>query len=126
MDFLDNAISKAKEAMDIAYKKTNEVVNTQKQKFDVASIESKRSKDFEKLGKLYFEMIKDTEIEDERIKKLVDDISYKNEKIDELKKEINNVKNKKICPSCSASIDKASVFCSNCGAKLEMVCEENE
>lgn len=126
MDFFDNAISKAKEAMDIAYKKTNEVVNTQKQKFDVASIESKRSKDFEKLGKLYFEMIKDTEIEDEQIKKLVDDIAYKNEKIDELKKEINNTKNKKLCPVCSASIDKASVYCSNCGARLEMVSEENE
>ncbi len=126
MDFLDNAISKAKEAMDIAYKKTNEVVNTQKQRFDAASIESKRAKDFEKLGKLYFEMIKNTEIEDEAIKKLVDDISYKNGKIDELKKEINNAKNKKICPACSSSIDKASVFCSNCGAKLEMVSEEDE
>ena len=37
MDFLDNAVVKAKEAFDIAYKKTNEVVNTSKQKFDIAT-----------------------------------------------------------------------------------------
>ena len=58
MEFLDSALVKAKEVFDVACKKTNEVVSSGKQKFDVASIESKRSKDFEKLGKLYFNMIR--------------------------------------------------------------------
>lgn len=120
MDFFDNAVNKAKEALDIACKKTGEVVTTSKQKFDVATIESKRSKDFEALGKIYFEMIKDEEIEDFEIKDLVLEIKDKNEKIDALKEEINNAKNKRTCPVCKATIDKLSVYCNICGAKLEI------
>lgn len=118
MDFLDNAIDKARELFDVASKKTNEVVTTQKQKFDVSSIENKRSKDFQKLGEIYYELIKDTEIENEDVKGIVEEITLKNQKIDELNEEINNAKNKRICPTCSTSIDKNSVFCSFCGAKL--------
>ena len=83
MDFLDNAVSKAKEAIDVACKKTNEVVSTQKQKFDVVAIENKRAKDFEALGKLYFDMIKDTEVDNETVNKIVAEIKEKNSRIDE-------------------------------------------
>ena len=40
MEFFDNAVNKAKEAIDIACKKTNEVVSTQKQKFDVKTYDA--------------------------------------------------------------------------------------
>ena len=63
MDFFDNALDKAKEAIDIVSKKTGEVVTAQKQKFDIASLENKKAKDFEKLGEIYFSLIKDAEIE---------------------------------------------------------------
>ena len=119
MDFLDNAIDKAKEAIDIACKKTNEVVNTGKQKFDVASLQNKRSKDFEVLGEIYYNLIKNTEIEDENTKILVDAITEKNQKIAELKEEINTAKYKRTCPVCSAAISEKAVFCSACGTKLE-------
>ncbi len=118
MDFFDNAVNKAKEVFDVAYKKTNEVVQTQKQKFDVSTIENKRNKDFMQLGELYYNQIKDTEIENEKIKDLVEAITEKNMKIDELKQEINAAKNKRICPNCSANIDDNSIYCSVCGAKL--------
>ena len=101
MDFLDNAIDKAKEAIDIAYKKTNQVVNTGKQKFDIASLQNKCSKDFEALGKIYYELIKNTEIA-------------------ELKEEVNAAKCKRTCPVCAAAINENSVYCSACGAKLEL------
>ncbi len=118
MDFFENAVSKAKDAFDVAYKKTNEVVYVQKQKFDIASIEGKREKEYATLGKLYFEQIKDTEIENPEIKQLVDEIKNKNEKIKVIKDEINSAKNKRICPQCSAAIDNDAAFCSVCGAKV--------
>ena len=73
MDFIDDAVTKAKEAFVVACKKTTEVVAA---------------------------------------------IDEKNAKIDELRREINNIKNKRVCPKCGASIDKCSVYCNFCGEKL--------
>ena len=71
MDFFDDVVNKAKEAIDVASKKTGEVVNTQKQKFDIASLENKRAKDFAVLGEIYYNKIKDGEAQDENISELV-------------------------------------------------------
>lgn len=124
MDFIDDAVTKAKEAFDVAYKKTNEVVTTQKQKFDIASLEAKRTKDFEALGRFYYSELQGTEIENEEAARLVAAIDEKNAKIDELRKEINNIKNKRLCPKCGASIDKCSVYCNFCGEKLVFESED--
>lgn len=120
MDFLDNALEKAKEAFDIVSKKTGEVVTTQKQKFDIASLENKRAKDFEKLGEIYFSLIKDSEIEDYETKNLVESIIKKENEIFQIKDELNAARYQRICPSCNANISKTAVYCSVCGAKLEI------
>ncbi len=120
MDFFDNAIDKAKEAIDILSKKTGEVVNTGKNKFDIASLENKRAKDFEVLGEIYYNLIKDTEIEDFQIKNLVESIDEKNSKITELKENINNTKNKRVCSACGACNSDTAVYCSACGTKFEI------
>ena len=77
MDFFDDAVNKAKEALDVACKKTNEVVTTQKQRFDIASLEAKRTRDFEALGRYYYAEIKDAEITDEKAAELVTAINAK-------------------------------------------------
>lgn len=119
MDFFDKAVDTAREAFDIACKKTGEIAKTQKQKFDVASIEHKRSKDFEKLGKFYYEMIKESEIEDVDARLLVESINQKTQKINELKGQINASKNSVVCPECSALNNENAAFCNACGAKLD-------
>lgn len=126
MDFLDDMLSKAKDAIDVASKKTGEVVNTQKQKFDIASLESKRSKDFAVLGEIYYNKIKDGECDDENISELVLAIKEKSDKIDKLKAEINSAKNKRICPKCGAAIDQISNYCNACGEKLFYDSEEDK
>ena len=124
MSFLDDAINKTKEVFDVACKKTDEVVTTQNQKFSVASLESKREKDFADLGRIYFELVKDsTDLTDEA-RNLVDAISEKNEEIARLNKDIQNTKNKRICPNCNANIDANSVYCNNCGTKVTIESEQ--
>lgn len=124
MDFLDNAVERAKDFFEVACKKTNDVVTTQKQKFDIASEKAKRAKDFEKLGEIYFELIKDDENVDNQTKELVKAIVEKNEKINSLNEEINSAKNKRICPNCAALIEEDAVFCSKCGEKIIIDSEE--
>ena len=124
MSFIDDAINKTKEVFDVACKKTDEVVTTQKQKFSIASLESKREKDFADLGRIYFELAKNnTDLTDEA-RNLVDAISEKNEEIARLNQDIQNTKNKRICPNCNANIDVNSVYCNNCGVKLTIESEQ--
>lgn len=121
MDFLDNAVSKAKEVFEIARKKTEEAVNTGKQKIDVATIENKLSKDYEALGKIYYESIKavDAQALTEEVIEIKASIEEKIEKIESIKEELNRAKNKRKCPNCGASIDVNSLYCSVCGAALQ-------
>lgn len=120
MDFFDNALNKAKETFDIVSKKTGEVVTASKQRLDIASLENKCSKDYEKLGEIYFALIKDTQIDDLQTKALVDSILEKEGQISHLKEEIIAAKDQRICPNCQANISKDASFCSSCGAKLEI------
>ena len=92
MEFFDDAVVKAKEVINVACKKTNEVVTVQKQKFDVLSLENKRAKDFQLLGEIYYNKIKGEKPEDGSIADIVASINEKNEKIDELRTLINNSK----------------------------------
>ena len=126
MDFFDDMVNKAKEAIDVASKKTGEVVNTQKQKFDIASLESKRAKDYAVLGEIYYNKIKDGTVEDENVSELVLAIKEKSEKIEKLKAEVNSAKNKRICPKCGAAIEQTSNYCNACGAKLFFDSEEDK
>ena len=126
MDFFDDMVNKAKEAIDVASKKTGEVVNTQKQKFDIASLESKRAKDYAVLGEIYYNKIKDGAVEDENVSELVLAIKEKSEKIEKLKAEVNSAKNKRICPKSGAAIEQTSNYCNACGAKLFFDSEEDK
>ena len=126
MDFFDDMVNKAKEAIDVASKKTGEVVKTQKQKFDIDSLESKRAKDFAVLGEIYYNKIKDGAVEDENVSELVLAIKEKSEKIEKLKAEVNSAKNKRICPKCGAAIEQTSNYCNACGAKLFFDSEEDK
>ncbi len=119
MNSLDNALNKAKDVFDVACKKTGEVVTVQKQKFDISSLKNQCDKDFVSLGKIYFDLIKNNnEFDDETTRELVNSILEKQEKIDELNKEILDSKNKRVCPNCSSPIDVSAVYCSSCGEKV--------
>ncbi len=126
MEFFDDAVNKAKEAIDVACKKTNEVVTVQKQKFDISALESKIAKDFQVLGEIYYNKLKNGGAEDEGAAELVASIDAKNEKIRKLKDEINNIRNKRVCPKCGAAIDKCSNYCNACGAKLVFDSDEDK
>lgn len=97
MGFLDDAITKTKEVFDVACKKTDEIVTVEKQRFNIASLKTKREKDYIELGKIYFNMIKDDyEDANEEVRNLVCEIIQKNEEIERLTEEIQNIKSQGI------------------------------
>ncbi len=118
MDFLENAVSKTREVLEVAKQRTDEAVSIQKMKFKISSLESNRNKDLQRLGFAYYKQLKNTEIQDGEIKDLFDSVAEKNLEIKSLKKDIANLKNKFTCPNCSAHIDEDSIYCNICGTVL--------
>ncbi len=90
MDFFENAVSKAKDVFDVACKKTGEAVNLGKQKLDIAALENKIAKDYERLGRIYFEQIKETDDLNEAVAKIKNAILEKQANIEKIKEEMGN------------------------------------
>ena len=115
-EFLDTAMDKAKEVFDVACKKTEKAVTVSKQRFDIASMESKREKTYAKLGKVCFKEMKDTD--NGEMAQLIGEIEKLNSNIDTARTKLAEIKNKRICPNCGQAIENISVFCNFCGEKL--------
>ncbi len=124
MDFFEDLFGKAKDAFDVAMKATEEAVDTGKQRFNIATLESKIAKDYKTLGELFYNQQKGEEINSESISAIISDIDEKKVKIAEIKEEIKRAKANRICANCGAAIDENTVFCSFCGAKLEFTTED--
>jgi hypothetical protein len=96
MDFLDEAVLKAKELIDVACQKTGEVVNTSKQKIEILTLQKKLEKNYQALGEIYYEMIKDSPNEETAeivadVKSLMEKLAeFKNQAGDETEKGENN------------------------------------
>lgn len=119
MDFFDNALNKTREAFEITKKKTAEIYNVQKLKYNILTLENNRNKDLQRLGFIYYKQLKNAEIEDETVANLVDSVASKNAEIKAIKEEINSLKNNGSCENCGAEIDENSIFCSICGEKIK-------
>ena len=124
MDIFDEIFDKAKVALDVAVKATEEVVDKSKQKFDIATLENKIAKDYKSLGEAFYSFKKSGEIDDELIEELITSIDEKKAKIEELKAEAQKSRADRLCANCGAPISENTVFCPICGQKLEFSTEE--
>lgn len=91
MDFLDQTIEKVKEVSEVVAKKTGEVMSVQKLKFNKASLEAKVEKDYVVLGKIFYNIIENgTEAEADAMD-IYNSINSKNQEIENIKKEIEDI-----------------------------------
>ncbi len=115
MEFFEDAINKARDAFDTACKKTNDVVNLQKQKFDLASMESKLSKDFEKFGRVCYDFVATGGEVTAEAKALAEEITAKKAEIEAARNDILKAQGKKFCGKCGAANVSEAHFCYTCG-----------
>ena len=118
MDNFDNTVQKAKDAFDIVFKKTEDLVNIGKQKLSVANLNNKLNKAYANLGKLQFDLIKDSNDQTEVVAVLVSEIKQLKAEIKTLMNEIDSAEGKITCTKCNAKSPAKSSFCSNCGERF--------
>lgn len=83
----------------------------------ISEEEEKIEKNYQKLGKLYYEL-KGNEPEAE-LEELVAVIRGSYEKIDEMKDKIAELENAQKCPVCGTVLERDMIFCVGCGTKIE-------
>lgn len=116
MGFFNNLGKKTSEA-------TNKITKETKLKLKINENKNKITDIYEEIGKKVYE--KHTREENISIKEELEEecskIDELSKEIEEARKEILKLNNKKQCSNCYAEVEKDAVYCSKCGQKLQTV-----
>ena len=114
----DDLITSAKNLVDIAGKKTDNVVEVSKLKYQYVQMTSELKALYEKLGNAVYTMVKSDFNNKELMDSLIEEIYSLKAKIDEVNLQIAERKNIRICPACGSRNEKDACYCSKCGNKF--------
>ena len=118
MGVFEDVVSKAKTAADYATKKTGEIVEVTKLKINASEVEGKIKKELLELGKKVYSASKEETDCTEFVKEKADSIDKLHAELEEIHKNIAELRSEKICSACMTSNPQDAVYCQKCGAKL--------
>lgn len=119
-DLFDDFMIKAKSVAGSASKKTGEVVDISKVRYQVKQTQWDLEKTYAKLGALVYESKKSDESFEEVIDLAISEIDALQEKLEELALRLREHKKVSRCPDCGKENDQSFAFCSRCGGPLEV------
>ena len=116
MAFFDKLSETLTNASKDVSQKAKDLSGVAKLTMDIHTKEDQLQKMYAQIGKLYFEAHKDDETAEyaqmPQIKAVL-------ATIEDMKKELSELKGTKVCPRCGQEVKVADVYCKSCGAKLE-------
>ena len=116
---MDDVLEKAKEAVDLAAKKTGEVVSISKLKVEAIQVNGEIKKLYEKLGRVVYTAQTSQKPNEDAVHSLCEEIEELYAKRAALEEEIDEIRNKTVCPSCGCKNDKENDFCAKCGKPMK-------
>ena len=116
MAFFDKLSETLVNASKDVSQKAKDLSGVAKLTMDIHTKEDQVQKMYAQIGKLYFEEHKD---DDPAVYEQMTQIKEALAVIEDMKKELMELKGAKICPRCGKEIDKEDTYCKSCGAKLE-------
>lgn len=118
MSFLDNVVNTTKNVAATAGKKTDGAIKTSKLKLKSSQLNSDIKNKNEKLGALVYEMSKTGEKDTEAFDTLIAEIDAAKSELEDISKQLDELKGMVACPVCGVKTDNDNAFCPKCGAKL--------
>lgn len=118
MATFEDAVAKTKEYFDVARKKTGEFVDLQKLKINAATLRNEINKDFESIGRMFYDGQRQNVDNSDAIKTVVADVDGKYKELSEIEDKIREAKGGNFCQSCGTQNSDDASFCRNCGKKL--------
>lgn len=121
---IDELFDKAKNAVNIAAKKTNDVVELSKLKLDSVKLNNEINSMYEKLGRSVYNMRHDDLVNENVMRNLCEEIDELLEKLAGITDQIAEKKNVTVCEVCGTENVRDNCYCCKCGTKLHVECEE--
>lgn len=109
-----NTVEKGAKSVSDSSKKMAEKSRLKK---EISQLEAEVNSAYISIGKVFFDRL--SESPEPECENAVETIVTKGERIEQLRKLLNNLEDKMPCPSCGADIAKGQKFCDKCGAKIE-------
>ena len=116
MAFFDKLSETLTNASKDVSQKAKDLSGVAKLTMDIHTKEDQVQKMYAQIGELYFEEHNNDETAAyQQMAQIKETLSV----IEDMKKELSELKGVKICPRCGKEIDKEDTYCKSCGAKLE-------
>lgn len=130
MDFFDKLGKKAEQTYKQTAAKTSKIAKEAKLKMTMNDHKSKIEELYEEIGKrIYQHHIQDQDVDMDMeavVEEFCIQIDELCDRIEEERKELLNLKDRKQCPNCFYEIDKEFHYCPNCGDKQEEIIQEKD
>ncbi len=117
--FIDEFLFMAKSAADVASKKTGEVVEIGKLRYQIKQAEWDLEKAYAKLGAIAYESRRGGDDLDDALALAVKEIDEIKQKSAEMEEALRAFKKVKKCPKCGQENESNALYCIRCGAPLE-------
>jgi len=119
MDFLGNVKKMVTDTAQTAVKKSGEIFETTKIKYSIFDLKNDIDIIYKEIGELiYTKFETDVDVFNE-VNEKCELIKEKKVKIEQLKKEMSEIKNSISCEECSNACSNNMDYCPKCGAKLK-------
>lgn len=125
MSNLNNVINKTKQLINMASKKTGDVVEISKLKMDKVNKGAELQKLYENLGKSCYLEFKSDVKQTEEMKEIIGNIEKLESDIKKIDDSIIILKNNKICKKCGNKNNKKALYCNLCGNTLYQESTDN-
>ena len=118
MAFFDDLKKSLTDVSETIAKKSGEVMEVQKLKLKKCTIESDIRKDYELLGRIYFNAMEESGAIDDSVLEIFQKIVEAKDAVAEIEKNLEKFSKSKKCPVCGGKSSKDTAFCPHCGTKF--------
>lgn len=117
-NMFDDFLLKARDIADAAGKKTSEIYEVSKYKYECIKLNGEIKRLYEQLGSSVYSMVKGGYDNNELVESLTEEIDEHLDRLKAINELIAGMKNLSLCPVCGAKNSADSLYCSKCGSKL--------
>ena len=119
MEWFDGVKGTVKKTAEKAYEKSGKLIEIAKLNFKINELESGIDKLYVQIGTKAYAGYKDGNFTVDDVKNICELIGSKHEEIEILKKQINEIKDIRVCKNCQSKISADAKFCCECGEKTD-------